>query len=330
MKTSLRPFLSDIIDYAGLYPPSELPLNEAFRKYLSHAKQEEAWMLSKFVVGTGLLGDLVRLIDEDPESPSPFNITLVGAASEDLDAFKKVIDNTVLAINKAHSSTTKSIKISALEIKIPITCLQKQSSSELQTAIEYAVQSMSTSVMLPYQVFFEVPGFDFNIVYAQTLIQGIHTHNEWLESHEKENYCFSGFKIRCGGVEAFQFPPTQYLAEAITFSREQGVPLKFTAGLHHPIRHFNDSVSTKMHGFLNVFGASLLSYAKKISEAELLEILNDESPSGFSFGESEFKWKGHSVSFEEIHMLRSLSVTSFGSCSFDEPVEDLQELNLIA
>ncbi len=330
MKTSLRPFLSNIVDYAGLYPPSELPLEEAFKKYLSHIEQKEAWMLSKFVVGTGLLKDLITLIDAEPESPSPFKITLVGAASDDVDGFKKVIDNTVDAIKNAHASTTKRVRISTLEIKIPLAFLQKESSSELQLAIEYAVQSMAKSEKLPYQIFFEVPGFDFDMKYAKELVQSIHTHNEWLESNEKENYCFSGFKIRCGGVEAFQFPPTEYLAQAITFSREQAVPLKFTAGLHHPVRHFNDSVQTKMHGFLNVFGASLLSYSKKLSESELLEILNDETASNFSFEESEFSWKGQSVSFEELHMLRDLSVTSFGSCSFDEPVEDLQHLDLIA
>lgn len=287
-------------------------------------------MLSKFVVGTGLLRDLITLIDAEPESPSPFKITLVGAASDDLDSFKKVIDNTVSVIKNALASTEKKIRVSTLEIKVPLACLKEENSSDLQAAIEYTVQSMAKSETLPYQIFFEVPGFEFDIDYAKELVQGIHTHNEWLESNEKENYCFSGFKIRCGGVEAFQFPPSDYLAEAITFSRENAVPLKFTAGLHHPVRHFNDSVQTKMHGFLNVFGASLLSYSKKLSATELLEILNDENASNFSFDETEFSWKGQSVSFEELHMLRDLSVTSFGSCSFDEPVEDLQKLNLIA
>ncbi len=329
MKTSLRPFLSDIIDYAGLYPPSELPLEEAFRKYLSHIEQKEAWMLSKFVVGTGLLPELITLIDAESESPSPFKITLVGAASDDLDSFKKVIDDTVEAIKNSLESTAKRVHISTLEIKVPLAFLKEESSSDLKTAIEYAVQSMAKSETLPYQIFFEVPGFDFDMKYTKELVHGIHKHNEWLESNEKENYCFSGFKIRCGGVEAFQFPPTDYLAEAITFSRENTVPLKFTAGLHHPVRHYNDSVQTKMHGFLNVFGASLLSYSKKLSEEELLEILNDETASNFNFDESEFSWRGQSVSFEELHMLRDLSVTSFGSCSFDEPVEDLQELKLL-
>ena len=330
MKTSLYPFLSDIIDYAGLYPPSELPLEEAFIKYLSHIEQKEAWMLSKFVVGTGLLSELITLIDAEPESPSPFKITLVGAASDDVDGFKKVIDNTVEAIENALAFTAKKIRVSTLEIKVPLVCLKDENSSDLQAAIGYAVQSMAKSKLLPHQIFFEVPGFDFDIKYAKELVQGIHRHNEWLESNEKENYSFSGFKIRCGGVEAFQFPPTDYLAEAISFSRQNDVPLKFTAGLHHPVRHFNDSVQTKMHGFLNVFGASLLSYSKNLSEAELLEILNDENASNFSFRKSEFSWKTHSISLEELHMFRSLSVTSFGSCSFDEPVEDLQELNLIS
>jgi hypothetical protein len=329
LKTSLHHFLSDIIDYAGLYPPSSLSLDEAFKEYISHSGRKEAWMLSKFVVGTNLLKDLVKLVNEEPKSPSPFKITLVGAPSEDLESFREVIDRTVNTIKEAHESTDKSIRVATLEIKVPLVLLRKEHSSDLQLAIEYAVQSMSGSNQLPYQIFFEVPGFEFNIAGAKELVQGIHNHNLWLESNEKQNYCFSGFKIRCGGVEAFQFPPSDYLANAITISREHTVPLKFTAGLHHPVRHFNDSVQTKMHGFLNVFGAALLSYSKKLSSEELLNILNDETPSNFSFDKSEFSWKKYSVSFEELHMLRSLSVTSFGSCSFDEPVEDLHELKLL-
>ena len=34
-----------------------------------------------------------------------------------------------------------------------------------------------------------------------------------------------------------------------------GIPWKATAGLHHPLRHFDDKLQTSMHGFVNVFGA---------------------------------------------------------------------------
>lgn len=83
-----------------------------------------------------------------------------------------------------------------------------------------------------------------------------------------------GFKLRTGGVTAGAFPsPEQIASGAITEVREAGIPMKCTAGLHHPIRHFNQSVNTKMHGFLNVFGAGVLAFANGISQAQIQSIL---------------------------------------------------------
>ena len=295
-------------------------------KLLEH---KEAWMLSKFVVGTHLLNELVEMVNNDPRSPAPFKITLVAPASKNKDEFIQVIDDTKSAIQKAHEQSVKPIHFASLEIKVPMDLLTNESESALDSAMGYALRSMCESKLMPHQIFYEVPGFDFISTNAEKLIDSIHKQNAAFENTGCEDYSFSGFKIRCGGVEAFQFPSVTYLAKTITLARKKSVPVKFTAGLHHPIRHFNDSVNTKMHGFFNVFGASLLSYGKQLSESDLIDLLNDEEASNFMFSESEFSWKGHTVSFEELHMLRSLSVTSFGSCSFDEPVEDLQELNLI-
>src|SRR5262249_54512590 len=63
------------------------------------------------------------------------------------------------------------------------------------------------------------------------------------------------FKLRCGGLEASTFPSVEQVSAAIAACRDASVPLKFTAGLHHPIRHFSGEVQTKMHGFINVFVA---------------------------------------------------------------------------
>ena len=65
----------------------------------------------------------------------------------------------------------------------------------------------------------------------------------------------SGFKLHCGGVTADAFRSSQQIAQALVASGRCRVPIKFTAGLHHPVRLFHPSVKTKMHGFLNVLGA---------------------------------------------------------------------------
>ena len=56
--------------------------------------------------------------------------------------------------------------------------------------------------------------------------------------------------------------------------------------------------------------------------------LEDEDPSSFSFDKHAFAWKAWNVSTERIVEHRKI-ITSFGSCSFDEPREDLRELDLL-
>jgi len=328
VKKSLQPFLSGIIDYAGLYPPASLDLQDSFKKYLEHAHSKESWILSKFVVGTSLLSDLSDLINDTNESPNPFLITLVAAPSATIDEFKSVLNNTTAQIREVVNSSEKSIHIPTLEIKLP-SGIDYKNLSELSEVIDFTVHQLNSSAIFPNQAFFEIPGFEFASQKAIALTQAISNHNYGLKPESLDNYESSGFKVRCGGVEAFQFPPVEYLVETISTAIKSNVPLKFTAGLHHPVRHYNESVSTKMHGFLNVFGGTILYNRKTMDDSVLADILSDENPNNFSFSETGFSWKNHSVKTQEIHTLRAFSATSFGSCSFDEPVEDLQELTLL-
>jgi hypothetical protein len=329
LKHSIQSFLSEIIDYAGLYPPTSLSLDVAFDKYVKHTRSNQTWMLSKFVTGTNNLKALQELIRTSEQAPQPFLITAVAAPSASLDEFKQVVDNTKTMILDIVEGSTKEINVPSLEIKLPESFFKDSDISALDKAIEYTVDQMDTSDKLPHQVFFEICGFTFDNSYSDLLIEALQRHKIKLEHAAKSNYSFSAFKIRCGGVEAFQFPPTDYLAYSINSAAKSKVALKFTAGLHHPIRHYNDSVSTKMHGFLNVFGATLLSHSAGLNINEIQTMLEDENDDNFSFNDSHFSWKGHSISSEEIIKLRALYVTSFGSCSFEEPIEDLQKLNLL-
>src|SRR5207248_4886691 len=72
-----------------------------------------------------------------------------------------------------------------------------------------------------------------------------------------------GYKLRTGGVTADAFPTSAQVAKALVTPVTHQVPIKFTAGLHHPLRLFRDEVQTKMHGFLNVLGAAVLAAASK-------------------------------------------------------------------
>ena len=137
-----------------------------------------------------------------------------------------------------------------------------------------------------------------------------------------------GYKLRTGGVTADAFPNSVQIARALLASTKHHVPIKFTAGLHHPVRQLRDEVKTEMHGFLNVLGAGVLSAEHQWDEAQTVEMLEDQRPNSFEFHDTVFAWRDWEITLDRIKARRKF-VTSFGSCSFDEPREDLRELNLL-
>jgi hypothetical protein len=139
----------------------------------------------------------------------------------------------------------------------------------------------------------------------------------------------AGFKLRCGGLDATSFPSAELVAFVLSACRDAEVALKCTAGLHHPIRRFDAGVNATMHGFLNVFGAGVLAAARGLKEHHIVQILMDEDPTSFVLNDRGLCWKEDCATVAEIEKARETSVISFGSCSFDEPREDLRALGLL-
>lgn len=105
-------------------------------------------------------------------------------------------------------------------------------------------------------------------------------------------------KLRCGGTVT---PSVEQVALVIASCRDAGVPFKCTAGLHHAMRRGEE------HGFLNILAATTAPNAR------LEEVLAEEDFAALDLDSPD----------------RSL-FTSFGSCSWREPVDDLEALGLLA
>jgi hypothetical protein len=85
-----------------------------------------------------------------------------------------------------------------------------------------------------------------------------------------------------------------------------------------------------MHGFVNVFVAGAIAHASPIDPAhqsvdELVAVLEDENPANFRFDDDSLSWTDQRVKTEHVRLVRE-RVISFGSCSFDEPRDDLRAL----
>jgi hypothetical protein len=141
-------------------------------------------------------------------------------------------------------------------------------------------------------------------------------------------------KVRTGGVTADAFPSADDLARFVVACAHTDVPFKATAGLHHPIRgtyrltYAADSPRAEMFGFLNVLLAAAFA-AVGLPVADIGELLAERDPASIRLEADRVSWRGHRVGSEQLTAARRAAVLSFGSCSFTEPIAELQQLGLL-
>lgn len=313
---SLKNFCGKIIDYAGLFPPSSLELLQAFHNFVFYSQGEFKWMLGKFIIPARRLGELGRILD-DMQIEDKVPLSVIGSSEETITGFGKAFSGDLNEIKEFISKYSDSVSIDAFEVRLPSDLYKQEENDEMLELMISISNDLQNLLGKNIPVFYEaVLTKEFEIEIIRTV--------ETIAALDKG----CGYKLRTGGIEASAFPEPEVIAFAIMTCCEFSVPMKFTAGLHHPVRHFNEEVSAIMHGFLNVFAAGIMAYTNNLDEAELLEVLNEEDPYEFVFTENGLEWHDIHVSNPEIKGSRDGFVLSYGSCSFDEPIEDLKTMEL--
>ena len=253
MTRSLHILMDALIDYAGLFPPASLSMEQAVANYERYRRERHATYLGRFVVPVERLGEVPRnfpvsVLAKWDTMPAVDVVEIKATSSGDIDR-----------IAAARGDRTVYVEVNDL-----------------------------------------------------ALLDDIAGHG--LRA-----------KIRTGGVTPDAFPSVETVAAFIRGCHDRGIPFKATAGLHHPMRcvkpltYEADAPTGTMHGFLNVFiAAAIPEYATQILEEDNLR--------AFSFDDGGLWWHDLRVTSEELARIRSDFAISFGSCSFEEPIRDLQEL----
>ena len=84
-----------------------------------------------------------------------------------------------------------------------------------------------------------------------------------------------------------------------------------------------------MHGFLNLF--LMTGFAREGYRPSLLgDVMEEEFDEVFRFADQSVSWRNeHRLNIWQVESLRKKGIHSFGSCSFDEPIADLQRLGIL-
>lgn len=300
---SLHKLLAQSIDYAGMFPPCSLELGPALQNQANYVRSPDAWMLNAFVLPVAQFDaakqELARF---DPQHP--LRVSALGPKTENAAAFLETLAKSIEAIRSFSAHNVDLIAMNQLEMPLP-----PDVDAEVLQSAQEIVGNLTT--------FWETP--------ADTAERTI---NLLAEHNSSTHYELFGYKLRAGGVTADAFPSSRQIARALVVPARHQVPIKFTAGLHHPVRQFRHEVQTKMHGFLNVLGAAVLAAEHQWDEGQTAEMLDDEDAGSFSFDDKSFAWRDWGIELDRLEARRKF-VTSFGSCSFNEPLEDLRDLNLL-
>ncbi len=310
-----RALFTGIIDYAGLFPPARLPLDQAFPRFRLHRGRTEAWMLARFVLPAARINDFTAFAHEVPALPHP--IALLGSGGATGAAFLRATAADLEAMRGLEDAHPGFARLAGFEVRLPDAVHTGEEVAELIALL------MGAFAQIGYHdvpVFLEIPFGPDEVALRPHALHAMRGYNDSTSGARV------GLKLRTGGINADLFPSTDALAHALVDAYQAGVPFKATAGLHHPLRQYREEVETQMHGFLNVFGGAILLYTYGLDRDALTALLADEDADAFSLTHETLHYRDLSVTRAQIHAARETFAQSFGSCSFDEPLADLRAM----
>ncbi len=294
--------MAGLIDYAGLFPPASLDMPTAVRNYAAYQTDADRRFLGRFIVPAARL-------EEFETVAAPFLTRASVGAAWHLSALAGPDVGSDVArvaeFNRRHRPGRGSGRATIDVVE-----------ARASTAAEIAVltQACPTDVIL--------------VVEIPTAADPLALIGELSRAGAQA-------KIRTGGVTPDAIPA---VAEVVRFLRacaRAAVPLKATAGLHHAARgpyrltYAPDSASAVMHGFLNVFCAAAF-VRTGIPANDAVAMMEETSADAFAFVDGGITWRNRRITTPAVTAARANYALSFGSCSFQEPIDELRALRLIA
>ena len=311
---SIRTLLTGLVDYAGLYPPASLDMAPCVENHARYLRGEHPWILGRLICPCSRLEELsgaAAALMPGTYATSGYREMARGEAWQVSAIIDGPLDECLDAIdafNERHASEDSGLAtIDAIEMR-----------AEAPGRIDEAMERIPETLY----PFFEVPP----VGEVRGFVAAVAGYQDQGPA---------AAKIRTGGVQPEAIPTIERVARFIHACALAGVPFKATAGLHHPIRSEHaltcepDSPRAVMHGFLNVFLAAGFARGERLDLSEIVAILGETDASRFTFTDDFVKWEGRILETPALARSRRTFAMSYGSCSFEDPVNDLIGLGLL-
>ncbi len=315
----LQKLLQQAIDYAGVFPPARLPLSSAVEEYVRLATGEKRWILRGFVLPAESVPRLEEFVPVLQSHRVCLPLVVIARTPADDSERKKLWKEDQDALRALRADYPDAFSVLGWETRVPLSLIADPRLPEIISELEKPRNSLFLEIPLQQLTQEQLEGFFAVLKSANG----------------------AGVKIRTGGEEASAFPSAEQVARVLALGAQRNIRLKATAGLHHALYGYEEERGVWHHGFFNILFAfayahkyyasaeSHPSYEKSKALAEIEAILKTTQWEAFSFQENAILWNEKPVEIPDIESARRLFV-SFGSCSVEEPMEDLQEFALRA
>ncbi|GBE24056.1 hypothetical protein BMS3Bbin02_00321 [bacterium BMS3Bbin02] len=303
-----RILFEGLIDYAGLFPPASLTMDAAVAEYRAIRGSPDSWMAARFIAPASRLVELASVLAPTMTKGEP---TWPIAVILDGD-----VGAAVAATQMVSAEMGSALQFVFAEVPLPAEFAGPSPTGEFSAIVDAAC-AISPSIV----PFFEIPRTEdwrATLDLLLPMIAGAATTRRRL----------LGAKLRTGGVTREAFPTSEEVADFILGCSANGVPFKATAGLHHPYRHTWNELDVDRHGFMNLLAAAALADVGAPRDAIVgaLDVTDDDA---FAVGMSGITVGDILLDVPTLQRIRTTRFPSYGSCSFDEPTDDLRALDLL-
>src|SRR5947209_2241185 len=119
MPSSLQALLAGVLDYAGLFPPAKLPLDQAIQQYARYRHDPHSWMLGRFICPAEKLEELTPFVLRLFSAQSPLPVSVLGRGGKSSIEFLAGLRADVDAITAFGDRHSDQAEVSVYETRVP-------------------------------------------------------------------------------------------------------------------------------------------------------------------------------------------------------------------
>ena len=151
MSPALRALLEGVIDYAGLFPPAQLPLDAAIRNYARYRHDADAWMLGRFVIPAARLEELSPFVTELFATGPPLGLVVLGRSADTVHGWAAAITADVEAIAAFRHRHGERVSIDGFEVRLPADATDAEAVASCVKAVTHALPNVTAFFESPSQ-----------------------------------------------------------------------------------------------------------------------------------------------------------------------------------